>query len=88
MQFLDISENQISDDGMRSLSDTLVKGALAQCQNLELQFNKIGDDGMKAFAEACAAKGALPQLESVDLYGNPGNAELVNSVLRERKGSK
>ena len=63
-------------------------GALASCQVLYLQDNQIGDDGMKALAEACRAKGALPQLENVNLFENPGNEELVRSALRERKGSK
>ena len=33
---------------------------------------------------------ALPQLKEANVYlgGNPGNAELVKGVLRERKGSK
>ena len=63
-------------------------GALASLQTLGLGGSLIGDDGLKALAEACRANGALPQLKSVDLYRNPGNAELVNSVLRECKGSK
>ena len=32
----------------------------------------------------------VPQLKEANVYlgGNPGNAELVKGVLRERKGSK
>ena len=56
---------------------------------LLLQKNKIGDAGLTALATAIES-GALPQLKEANVYlgGNPGNAELVKGVLRERKGSK
>ena len=38
--------------------------------------------------KAFLSKGALPQLQNVYLSGNPGNAELVQGVLRERTERK
>ena len=64
-------------------------GALASCQELYLNDNKVGDVGLTALASVLGS-GALPQLKVANVYlgGNPGNAELVKGVLRERKGSK
>jgi len=55
-------------------------GALAQLQTLELYRNKIGDAGVKSLAEACAS-GALSQLTTSDLDGNPASGTAVNAAL-------
>ena len=88
LQTLGLSANRIGDDGLKALAEACrAGGALASCQTLVLESNLIGDTGMKALADACAM-GALPQLEAVTLWGNPGNEELVQAVLRERERRK
>ena len=88
-QLLNLRDNKIGDAGMQALAGAVSKGALASCQQLFLGNNQITDVGLSALASACAS-GALPQLNEANVYlgGNPGNAELVKGVLRERKGSK
>ena len=78
-------KNNIADAGMIALAGAVGKGALASLETLALDENKIGDDGLKVFAEACRAKGALDKIEHIYLFGNPGNSEPVDKVLRERK---
>ena len=58
-------------------------GALANLVSLNLEMNQIGDDGMKAFSISMAS-GALPALEDVYLYGNPGSDQPVESALARR----
>ena len=53
-------------------------------QTLHLAMNEISDTGLSSFAEA-VSKGALPKLETVKLYGNPGNDAPVREALQERK---
>ena len=90
---LDLSSMKWGDAEMTKLATALAychaKGALPKLEQLSLRENAIGDVGMQALAEA-VSKGALPQLKEANVYlgGNPGNAELVKGVLRERKGSK
>ena len=62
----------------RSICDTLA------VQTLALGENKIGDAGVTALANACAS-GSLAKLKDVPLFGNPGNSEPVDKVLRDRK---
>ena len=52
LQRLYLGNNQIGNDGMRSLADALAKGALPQLQKLFLSNNQIGDEGMAALADA------------------------------------
>ena len=51
-QLLFLNNNNIGDDGMRSLADAFAKGALPQLQKLILSRNQIGDEGMAALADA------------------------------------
>ena len=86
-QGLGLGGDQIGDAGLTALAKAVESGTLPQLKQLWLSENKIGDMGVSALADTLG-KGALPQLRNVYLDGNPGNAELVQSVLRERKGSK
>ena len=86
-------ETRAESDECRFMFAFLSKGALASLRELTLRQNAIGDVGLQSLAHAITpvsegGSGALPQLENVYLAGNPGNAELVGSALRERKGSK
>ena len=76
-----------------TFAKVIASGALASLRKLSLRRNAIGDVGLQSLAHAITpvsegGSGALPQLENVYLFENPGNAELVESALRERKGSK
>ena len=53
-------------------------------QDLNLEACEFGDAGVTALANACAS-GSLAQLTSVSLWGNPGNSEPVDKVLRDKK---
>ena len=64
--------------------DFLSKGALPALKKLYLHENKIADTGMIALADA-VGRGALDKIENIFLFGNPGNSEPVDKVLRERK---
>jgi len=61
------------------------RGALAQCQNLQLGGNLIGDVGMAAFAQAIkpaseGGSGALPACTYIDMSGNPAGEEAQHAV--------
>ena len=53
-QVLNLDNNHIGDDGMRSLADAFAKGALPLLQKLLLSRNQIGNDGMIKLSEAVA----------------------------------
>ena len=74
----------LGDSDMTVLGNALAIGALPQLTHLLLQQNQIGDAGLTSFSDALA-RGALPALQDVGLFGNPGDAEPVLKVLRERK---
>ena len=78
-QELDLSENQIGDQGLLALSEAIGKGSLAQCTSLSLAYNQIGDPGMTALSEALG-KGALPALQDIDLSGNPASDEAKEAI--------
>ena len=63
---LDLTANQIGDQGMAAIADSLGKGALPALVELELSGNSIGDQGMAAFADALG-KGGLPFLKKVSV---------------------
>ena len=81
---LRLASNKIGDEGMKSFSDALGRGALPQLKVLGLNRNKIGDAGLASFSGVLAS-GALPALRDVYLGGNPGDAGPVIKVLAERK---
>ena len=87
LEELSLCENAICEDGMQALASAVSKGALASLKILNLQENQIGSAGVSAFAIALES-GALPKVTYVSLVGNPGNAELVERALRDRKENK
>ena len=69
VQWLRLNGNNIGDDGVRSLSAALVKGALAQATEISLSDNNIGDAGLEALAKVLGG-GALGQLTCLHLSSN------------------
>ena len=62
-------------------------GALPQLEHLELSQNAIGDIGISALASACAS-GALAQLTSIAVFGNPASEaaqQVVQDAIRNRQ---
>ena len=57
---LDLSYNNIGDEGARTLADTLLKNT--SLTSLDLRYNKIGDIGAKAFADALLKNTSLTSL--------------------------
>ena len=60
-------------------------------QSLDLFHNQIGHAGVAALAKVIA-EGAMPKLEEVDVYGNPGGSagregNPVDKALRERRSA-
>ena len=78
-QLLNLADNNIGDDGMRSLADAFAKGALKNVLSVDLARNQIGDAGCTALAEACAS-GALENCQSLLLGGNKIGDEGVHSL--------
>ena len=83
-QELYLDNNQIGDVGLTALASVLGSGALDKLEILQLSDNQIGNQGMVELSEALG-KGALDKIENIFLFGNPGNSEPVDKVLRERK---
>ena len=84
---LELNDNQIGDDGMKSVASALAGGALAQLVQLFLNTNQIGDAGLTALASACAS-GALEQCTKIALDANPAASreakKAVMDVLKQR----
>ena len=56
MQVLRLNNNEIGDEGMRSLSDALVKGALVSLKALQMDDGPLGSEH-PALKAACDARG-------------------------------
>lgn len=59
----------IKSGAFNNICTALAKGAMAQCQILNLSYNQIGDPGLASLADVCA-KGGLPRCEWLDLSAN------------------
>ena len=59
---------------MEVLCSGLARGALANCQSIDLDQNQIGDAGMQAFSEAIRS-GALPSLQTLSVDDGPLGTE-------------
>ena len=83
MQTLDLSQNNIGDDGLTALVDA-ADGTLAQLQCLNLSNNVIGDSGLKYFANVCRGGVALRSLVQLDIsrnkFGEPGLDGLAGAL--------
>ena len=66
---LDLTDNQIGDEGMKAFSTSITSGALGKLTYLNLGSNQIGDEGIKAFS-AAIARGSLGNLETL-MIDNP-----------------
>ena len=78
--YVDLSENNIGDEGAKALGSALASGALKNVLSVNLARNQIGDAGCTALAEACAS-GALPALEyAPGLVGNPASDAAKQAV--------
>ena len=71
-----------NDAEAEQLANVLHCGAFSQLVKLDVDGNLIGDAGFAAIAQAIYA-GALPQLQTVFVQGNPGNSDAV--YLRSSK---
>ena len=76
---LNLSSNNIGDQGMIALADAFGKGALAQLQLLDLRCNKVGDVGLSSLANALG-KGALPALVDIHLSVGATDATLAKKA--------
>ena len=56
MQVLRLNNNEIGDEGMRSLSDALVKGALPACTTCMVFSNPASDEAQQAVEDALASR--------------------------------
>jgi len=63
------------------LAKVMKSGAFSQLAKLDVGGNVIGSAGFTAIAEAIFA-GALPQLQTLFMQGNPGNTDDVYQALR------
>ena len=63
LQRLNLNDNQIWDEGMKTFSTALSSGALDKLKHLQLESNRIGDEGMKAFSGALST-GSLGSLSN------------------------
>ena len=82
LEILKLAANMIGDEGMRHLSDALVRGAGPALTGLNLEDNKIGDEGMRHLGDALA-RGAAPALKlhiGLDLDGNPASDAAKQAV--------
>ena len=80
-----LNSNKIGDAGMTAFAGAIgTSGALGQLTQLGLGSNQIGDEGMKMFS-AAIGNGALPALETVYLFNNPGDDAAVEKALADRK---
>ena len=75
---LNVSDNEIGDEGMKVFSSALSSGALASLTKLWLSDNQIADAGMIAFAEALKPTsnfpvGSLNSLTNLFLEYNPAS---------------
>lgn len=68
---------------MVSFSDAIAMGALGSLAQLWLSRNRIGDEGMQAFSLAIAT-GVLTSLQTVYVFGNPGNAAALKEACNSR----
>ncbi len=68
---------------MISFAEAVRSGSLAALTRLELDRNQIGDAGLSAFSSAIAM-GALPKLEFLSVWGNPGNTAGVKEACESR----
>ena len=66
LDWLQLSNNEIGDSGVKALADAVSSGALASLEKLSLFQNAIGDEGMSALAKAITpdkdGMGALDKL--------------------------
>ena len=88
LKILDLGNNRIGDEGLKSFSAAVASGAadrrfglqfirhgaLAQLQELSLGGNKIGDEGMKSFSAALAS-GALANCQRLFVDDGPLGTE-------------
>ena len=80
---LSIDGNQITDQGLASLMESLTSPTpflLTSLQFLDLDDNQITDEGCAALASALRG-GALPALGDLDLGGNPASEAAAKAVL-------
>ena len=56
---------------------------MAKFEYVDLGSDQIGDEGMKTFSAALAS-GAMAKLETLYVFGNPGNAATVEEVCEAR----
>ncbi|CAK0835981.1 unnamed protein product [Prorocentrum cordatum] len=85
LQSLDLSGNNVGDEGAAALAAALrAPGALPSLQKLDLRSNNVGDEGAAALAAALRAPGALPRLQELDLshnrVGDEGAAALAAAL--------
>jgi Ran GTPase-activating protein (RanGAP) involved in mRNA processing and transport len=80
---LDLTRNQIGDEGLESFSAALVSGEIAKLEKLMLRGNQIGDEGMKSFSTALAS-GAMANLKTLHKSGNPGDTTAVKETCKAR----
>ncbi|CAK0835979.1 unnamed protein product, partial [Prorocentrum cordatum] len=85
LQMLNLSENNVGDEGAAALAAALrAPGALPSLQELHLGRNRVGDEGAAALAAALRAPGALPSLQTLNLrfnrVGDEGAAALAAAL--------
>ena len=68
---LRLSDNNISDQGIKSFASSINRGTLANLEELWLYCNSIGDLGIVSLSDAIAAEGAMTNLKTVYLQRNP-----------------
>lgn len=61
------------------VAKVLGNGQMATCKRLFLAYNQIGDEGMLALAHALET-GRAPNLESIDVRGNPASGDARQSI--------
>ena len=85
LEVLDLSSNEIGDEGLRHLSDALARGAAPALKDLTVWGNKIGDEGIRHLADALV-RGAAPALEELYLernqIGDEGVRHLGDALAR------
>ena len=76
--------NGITDVGVEAAIDACKRGSFPRLKYLYLYGNRISDVGMQAMAQALR-DGLLSSLEGGYFGWNPGSADVVYKVLRERR---
>lgn len=86
LKFLDLSENDIGDLGVRILSEAFSKKENSNISEVNLQKNSIGDKGAEILSDCIKQNTSLLKIElEHNLIGNHGGEKLLNSLKENKK---